>query len=57
MLGNVKMHDAASVVGQHDEDKEHAEVNRGYGEEIAGMPATWVTAAYGRVADTPPPWI
>src|SRR5688572_16524608 len=28
MFGNVKMHDAAAVVSQHVEDKEHAEVNR-----------------------------
>jgi len=51
VFNNVKMHDAAAVVSQHDEDKEHAEVHRWYGEEIAGHDVCEVVVQEG-----PPRW-
>ena len=36
MLGDVEVDDAPAMVGEHDEDEEHAQARGGHGEEIDG---------------------
>ena len=43
MLGHVEVDDAAAMVGEHDENEEHAQADGGYREEIEGDEVwTWL---------------
>jgi hypothetical protein len=36
VFGDIKMHDLATLVSQHDEDEQHSALNGWHGEEITG---------------------